>query len=253
MGAKIGTGNVAFRLGSATPSKVCLGGTVVWPTDPSFSSVALLLHMDGPNGSTAFTDSSGNAHAVVANGGAQISTAQSKFGGSSADFDAVDSYLSVADDASLHLGATWTLEWWMYARSLNAPRGIVSKGIIGDVFNGAWSLEPSGSVLTFYADMGGGASPVASTAGAVALNQWVHMAIVSNAGVVTVYVNGEGGTPSGSVSIAADGGGDLFVGGGFFAPASRCFDGYIDEFRFTSGVARYTANFTPPAAAFPNQ
>lgn len=74
------------------------GRPVALPTDPDFASVALLLHMDGANGSASFTDSSGNAHAVTANGGAQISTAQSKFGGSSADFDAVDSYLSVADD-----------------------------------------------------------------------------------------------------------------------------------------------------------
>ena len=55
----------------------------------SFSSdlnTVLLLHGDGTNGSTIFTDSSSYPKAVTASGNAQISTAQSRFGGASMHF-----------------------------------------------------------------------------------------------------------------------------------------------------------------------
>ena len=34
---------------------------------------------------------------------------------------------------------------------------------------------------------------------------------------------------------------------------SEIFRGYYDEWRLTKGVARYTANFTPPDKRFPNR
>ena len=52
--------------------------------DPYFANVSLLLHCDGSDASTTFTDSSSNGHTVTASNDAQIDTAQSKFGGASA-------------------------------------------------------------------------------------------------------------------------------------------------------------------------
>jgi len=49
-------------------------------TDPNFSDVALLLHMDGSDGGSTFTDNSSFNHTVTANGSSNTSTDQVKFG-----------------------------------------------------------------------------------------------------------------------------------------------------------------------------
>ena len=74
-------------LRSALASQTGGGGSSPPPTDEYFGDVSLLLYGDGTNGSTAIVDSSSINHAIGVNGNAQISTTQSKFGGSSMYFD----------------------------------------------------------------------------------------------------------------------------------------------------------------------
>lgn len=77
--------------------------------DPYWANVVSLLHMDGANGSTTFTDQKGKTW--TPNGNVQISTAQSVFGGSSAAFDGVNDSLSIASHADFGFGTgDWTVE-----------------------------------------------------------------------------------------------------------------------------------------------
>jgi hypothetical protein len=73
--------------------------SLLWPSeDPYYGNVSLLLRGNGTNGSTTIIDSSPSPKTVTAFGNAQISTAQSKFGGSSIAFDGTGDYLDVGSN-----------------------------------------------------------------------------------------------------------------------------------------------------------
>ena len=84
------------------------GGGVYTPAivldDPHIDKVALLLHMDGVDGSTTFNDSSPTAKAIAASGNAKVSAAQSKWGGASLVLDGSGDYLSAPAHADFVFG-----------------------------------------------------------------------------------------------------------------------------------------------------
>ena len=94
------------------------------PVDEEFDKVSLLLHGDGTNGSTTIVDSSSSPKAVTAVGNAQISTAQSKFGGASLAFDGNGDQLTALNvDAN---NTDLTIECWLRLNSYPTPTGIIA-------------------------------------------------------------------------------------------------------------------------------
>jgi hypothetical protein len=227
------------------------------PNDPYlYTNTVLLLHGDGTNGSTIIVDSSkvaGSPKTVTAVGDAQISTAESKFGGSSIAFDGTGNYLTVPDNTAFEFGSgDFTLETWAYFVNFSASpiNTVASKGPVGSVGTKFYSLQANGSGnILFYFRSG---SPFL-TGSVVSANTWVHLAVTRSANVFTLWVNGSSSaTITSSTSLAV--GGPLIIGSQSFDPgaANRTMTGYIDDLRITKGVARYTANFTPPTAPFPD-
>ncbi len=81
------------------------------------SNLSLLLHMDGTNGSTTFTDSSPNSHTITASGSASISTTQYKFGTASGYFSTAFDCLTIPDSSVFDLsGGVWTIGFWIYGQ-----------------------------------------------------------------------------------------------------------------------------------------
>ena len=217
------------------------------PADQYFNDVSLLLHMDGANNSTTFTDSSENGLIVTAIGGAQISTTQSKFGGASAYFDGSGASVTAAGSINFAYGtADFTVEMWLYASAYDPSYNIIfSQTESGQ--NYFLIAQESGNSVFRYGDLGG----TVISGPQLLAQQWQHIAVVRSGGTVTLYVNGEGGTPTPCNFDFTDISYPIAVGS-YDHSGDNSFTGYIDDLRITKGVARYTANFTPPTEAFPN-
>jgi hypothetical protein len=84
------------------------------------------------------------------------------------------------------------------------------------------------------------------------LSQWQHWALVRDSDEWKVFVDG---TLVGSQTFTGasyyDAGAATEIGGSSDGnPAQYYFDGYIDEFRISKGIARWTTDFTPPTEAY---
>jgi hypothetical protein len=225
-------------------------GSEKTPVDQQFGSVSLLLHGNGTNGSTTITDSSRFANTVTAVGNAQISTAQSKFGGASIALDGSGDYLSVPANAGFSFnGATenFTIEFWSYytgpSSGVSNAQFVGTQPVTSAFVSNGWFVATQGNNYRWFTSAGAGGYDMALTP-----NQWQHVAVVCNSGAIKMYVDGIGSAWTLSSNINYSLSAPLIIG----AYNSTYVNGYIDDLRITKGVARYTANFTPPTAPFPD-
>jgi hypothetical protein len=179
-------------------------------------------------------------------GNAQISTAQSKFGGSSILFDGTGDWLLSPNNVNLQLGTgNFTVEFWVYLASgdTGSNRGLVAKG--GASTGWLVSLNTTEKVVFTYT------TSTITSSGAISTNAWNHIAVVregTGSNQTKIYINGTN-DGTGTVSTDFNQTEVLYVGAN--RVAGDPMKGYIDDLRITKGVARYTTTFTPPAAAFP--
>ena len=251
------TKGVARTITVPTAAYPNAGPAVTTPTDADFASVSLLLHMDGTNGSSTFTDSSlyATAGRLTRQGNAQISTAQSQFGSASGLFGGASDWVTTPTDSTLTLGSgDCTLEFFFRSGNTSSRMGVVGNrtGSGGDaVF--CVVLNPANLYGFGYILMHTDNSAIISTATSWSANAWHYCAIVRSGSAWSLYLDGTRvGTATSSVDLNATS--TLYLGKeGSRNDQSSPMDGNIDELRITQGHARYTgATMTVPTAAYPN-
>ena len=183
-------------------------------------------------------------------GNAQVSTTQAKFGTTSMAFDGTGDEVSIVAKPELRFGtAPFTVEMWVYCT--NAASG-ATQDLVGNLTNVAGDTNWHFSISSTAVLQAGTYNNVLANSGAATLSSttWTHVAFTFDGTTYRVFINGTvGTTTSTTVRNLSDSTSAIKVGNTNFG--GRLFNGYIDELRITNGVARYTANFTPPTAAFP--
>jgi len=228
-----------------------------WPVvggDPDFSSVSLLLHLDGTNGSTTFTDNSSSPKTVTAVGSAQISTAEAKFGQSLLlnTANSYVNYLTTPDNVGFQFSTgAFTLEAWIYliSKPLNIA-AIIATNTASFTTGSYYFVVDSNNKLQF----GGSGISISAliSASTISTGQWYHVAATRSGTTTRIFINGtledtETGDTT-SYNYSTD---NLLIGrNGWDSSGTQGFHGYIDEVRITKGVARYTASFTAPTVPF---
>jgi hypothetical protein len=218
--------------------------------DTQFQYTTLLLQADGTNNGNnhAFLDSSNNNFTITRNGNAtQGSFTPFSPTGWSNHFDGSGDYLQLSYNSNFTFGSgNFTIEMWVYSQRA-AGTAYPLTGIWDDSSTTpqSWILYVlSTGNLRFLIDVAGSDTPVITSPYPLPINQWVHVAIVRNGNVWTMYVNGFAVTSTTqSYTISA---GNAWLGIGSYQTNSGIqYSGYISNYRIVKGTAVYTSDFTP--------
>ncbi|EFF46342.1 LamG-like jellyroll fold domain-containing protein [Xanthomonas citri] len=222
--------------------------------DIYWSSVRSLLHFDGVDASTTFTDQKGKVWTAVGN--AQLDDVQSKFGGTSLKLDGSGDYITTPYVAG-HFNPVndFTHEGWYYlaASKRHTIFSVKSSSASGNGYYVA--IMPNGTVLVVFGTSSGFQTFQTVTTGGnptVALTAWTHVAVTKQGSTVRIFI---GGVLAGTMTLTgtqAPETSSLPTIGHDYTDSSRQLNGWVDDFRYTDGVCRYTANFSPPTSAYPN-
>jgi hypothetical protein len=220
--------------------------------DVYYPQTVLLTPFEGTNGSTSISDLSTRNHSSTFSGSSlSISTSQSKFGSSSLyhnNQSSTTDHVSFGSNSDflINQNTEYTIEFWYRARDTTANIPILGYGTYNSAIQFQMYATGDGAILFKQGSGSWGWGSINITGGTLTVDTWKHIAVVRNAGTLTVYVDG---TSIGSASTGNWGGstGTLRIATYFGDARAGYF--YMDDLRITKGIARYTGNFTPPTTS----
>ncbi len=197
------------------------------------------------NEATGLTDISSRNRNPGAYGNVAISTAQSKYYGSSAYFDGSGDYIIIEDNSDFVFGTgDFTFETWAYFSSSATGNSVIfdqREKFLNGPYPHLW-YDFTNKQLNYYVNS---FNVLQTGVNSVNYNTWYHITLVRYSGNTKIYVNGiqKAGT-------YVDANNYLNNSYGFYIGISVVdaapMNGHLQDLRIYKGIAKYTANFTPP-------
>lgn len=228
---------------------------------------SVMLHCDGTNNSTANLVDSSSLYTTTTffgwplAGNAKLSNTAVKFGTTSASFDGTaGTYAATTLNPHVFPSSDFTIDFWANFNATTLGQTAFSQtdltsigfgSFMGFVTSSATLLYLSGSSNTSF-DITTNAGQVWGT---VSSGVWAHWAVTRSGSTYSLFKDGTlvtnfnstltpwNSSANQAFILAAQG----FNGAGNVTNFGNLF---IDEFRFSDGIARWTANFTVPVVAY---
>ena len=248
-----GTGSFkGYMAGFRISNSVRYTSTFTPPTLPmtSDANTSLLLNFinAGIYDAAAFSD-------FETVGNAQISTSTSKWGGSSIGGFNGSSYLISYNGITMgNFGSgDFTVECWVKTTPPGSGPGLFAQANGSGAANTSWGFfigYASSTSIDFY--LSNGTTYFANTGGGnVTDDAWHHVAFSRSGSSGKLFLDGTQVGSTLSLGTTALGNGTQPITVGSQGSVNPLPSGNVQDLRITKGIARYTANFTPPDAAFP--
>ena len=228
--------------------------TITVPTAPTTAVTNTAFLSSNTNGGITDATAKNDLETV---GNAQISTTQSKFGGSSMYFDGSGDDLKIITNPPLSFSGfagDFTIEAWVYPTAVGQSN---NSYLCSQINSGSYApiviVQSSGTYnFVIYASSTGSSWNLASavSCGTANANAWNHVAVTRYGTNIYCFMNGVlQSTTAVSTTAFMTNSNNWHIGSADLV-ANSYLTGYVDDFRITKGIARYTSNFTPPTSAF---
>ena len=210
------------------------------PTVP-LSSTGAELHIKGTDASIVDKSQGSNLKLF---GNTTGSTTQANFANTkSMYFDGTGDYITFAA-GNFYFPSDFTIECWIRGSSLAGANSIVANNFGGN--NGFLLWVQSNALRARLYDSSANQTNLIGSI-SISDNTWTHVALTRSGNTIKTFINGtqdQSGTYTDTL-------GDISVVStiGAYNSGTSPLNGYIQDFRLTKGLARYTANFTPPTAS----